>query len=240
MKYIVYCTRNNKNSKIYIGVHGTENPFKFDGYLGCGVYVGKPHKQDTAFQKAVKKYSPKNFTRTVLAVFDTEDEAYLLEEILVDANFLKRRDTYNMVKGGKNNSSELCKKPVAQYDTSGKLLQVFESITDAAKEVNGTPQEISGAVLGKYKTSLGYIWRRAAGVVPENIVPNLPRIKGVTQYSKAGYKMRSWSSIKEAAKHFNCDKSTISAICKGYIGRKTIGGFQWRYTTDNLESIPSV
>ena len=33
MKYIVYLTTNLKNNKIYIGVHGTEDPNIFDGYI---------------------------------------------------------------------------------------------------------------------------------------------------------------------------------------------------------------
>ena len=42
MKYIVYLTKNLKSTinglnRIYIGVHKTENPNIFDGYLGCGV-----------------------------------------------------------------------------------------------------------------------------------------------------------------------------------------------------------
>lgn len=44
MKYIVYLTKNlkskiNGTNKIYIGVHKTENPEIFDGYIGCGVYI---------------------------------------------------------------------------------------------------------------------------------------------------------------------------------------------------------
>lgn len=42
MKYIVYLTRNVKNNKIYIGVHKTENPDIFDGYIGCGVNIFLP------------------------------------------------------------------------------------------------------------------------------------------------------------------------------------------------------
>ena len=37
MKYIVYLTTNTANKKIYIGVHRTETPYDFDGYLGNGI-----------------------------------------------------------------------------------------------------------------------------------------------------------------------------------------------------------
>ena len=56
MKYIVYCTTNLINKKIYIGQHLTENPNKFDNYLGCGVYANRPstyNKPKTAFQKGI-------------------------------------------------------------------------------------------------------------------------------------------------------------------------------------------
>ena len=32
-KYIVYLTMNLVNKKIYVGVHKTKTPYKFDGYL---------------------------------------------------------------------------------------------------------------------------------------------------------------------------------------------------------------
>ena len=37
MKYIVYKTTCSVNNKIYIGVHCTEDPDIFDGYIGDGI-----------------------------------------------------------------------------------------------------------------------------------------------------------------------------------------------------------
>lgn len=57
ISYIVYKTLNLVNNKIYIGIHKTSNPYTFDGYLGCGVYVHNSstyNNPTTAFQYAVK------------------------------------------------------------------------------------------------------------------------------------------------------------------------------------------
>lgn len=42
VKYIVYQTTCLVNNKIYIGVHKTHTPDKFDGYLGCDVNINFP------------------------------------------------------------------------------------------------------------------------------------------------------------------------------------------------------
>ena len=103
MKYIVYQTVNKINNKIYIGVHGTTNPEEFDGYIGCGVSIYRPAtymNPKTPFQYAVKKYGIKSFIRTTLKIFNTEIDAYDLERWLVDEQFIKREDTYNLILGG--------------------------------------------------------------------------------------------------------------------------------------------
>ena len=102
MKFIVYLTLCTANGKIYIGVHKT-NPDIFDGYLGCGVYIKSPYsykKSKTPFQYAVNKYGVDKFKRITLGVFDTKEEAFNLERQLVNEEFLKRKDTYNLKEGG--------------------------------------------------------------------------------------------------------------------------------------------
>lgn len=88
MYHIVYLTRNLVNSKFYVGVHSTYN--LDDGYLGSGIRI----------KQAIKKYGKVNFQRIILHFCLTEQEALDWESIIVDMNFVNRKDTYNMCPGG--------------------------------------------------------------------------------------------------------------------------------------------
>lgn len=159
-KYIVYETTNVVNGKIYIGIHKTKDPDKFDGYIGNGVCITQPYTYQyskTAFQCAVKKYGPKNFTRKTLAVFDTEQEASDLEEQIVNEKFLERDDVYNMVLGGLGGCLITQRIKVYQYDTNGNYLKEYNSFADAALQLNCDYTLISYAVRKKSKAK-GYFW----------------------------------------------------------------------------------
>ena len=140
MKYIVYQTVNKINNKIYIGVHSTEND-DFDGYIGNGVNIYRPatylHPK-TPFQFAVKKYGVKNFVRTTIKEFENEKGAYELEAQIVDEEFLKRDDVYNLALGGKLNYDNLHnpKKEVHMYDLEGNYIRSFSGINIAARTIN--------------------------------------------------------------------------------------------------------
>lgn len=134
IKYIVYLTVNIANKKIYIGVHKTITD-SFDGYIGCGVYVTQPQsykRSKTAFQYAVNKYGVDKFIRFTLYEYDNEEEAYKTEEILVTEEFVKRKDTYNMMVGGRNLENNQ-KKKVYMYNLSGEFLKEFDAVNDAAR-----------------------------------------------------------------------------------------------------------
>mgnify|MGYP006298970351 CR=1 FL=1 len=86
--YIVYKTTNLINNKIYIGCHITEN--LEDEYLGSGIQISK----------AIKKYGRDNFKREILFLFSSKEEMLLKESEIVDSDFIKRKDTYNLTIGG--------------------------------------------------------------------------------------------------------------------------------------------
>ncbi len=243
MKYILYCTKNNINGKIYVGTHKTFTPNKFDGYLGHGVYTnGTGNKQKHPFPNAVKKYGIANFIRTTLAVVDTEHEVLELEARIVNKHFIKRRDTYNVDLGGKVNSIHY---PVAKYDLEGNLLTTFDTIIDAAINVKTIPFTILKVCRDTELTCNGFYWRLIKGNTFNKIVINKKNIKDIMhngvpiiQYSLAGYRIKTWKSITDAAYNTHYNKADIIAACRG--NKKILKKYQWRYASDNLDSLPPI
>ena len=130
MKYLVYLTLCIPSNKIYIGVHETVDPNVFDGYIGNGVNIFKPSSyknSKTPFQYAVNKYGINAFKRTTLAIFDDAQSAFDLEKTLVNDEFLKRHDTYNIKLGGEGGCAEGKKVKIYMYDLSGNFVKEFES-----------------------------------------------------------------------------------------------------------------
>lgn len=152
MKYIVYKTTNLVNNFIYIGVHKTENPEVWDHYLGNGIYDNRPltyKKSKTALQQAVSQFGIKNFKREIISIFDTCEEAYALEGLIVNDDFLARHDVYNMIKGGIVNKIE--GKKVYQYNSNtGKFIKEFNSLSEAGQSVNCDSSNICRGIKYNY------------------------------------------------------------------------------------------
>lgn len=151
--YIVYQTVNTINGKIYIGVHKT-NTLKFDGYLGQDIYVNQPSSLNglkTHFSRAVKKYGFKAFKRTTIKTFQTLEDALDLERWIVDEEFIKRPDTYNMILGGKSGTLPTNATKTYMYDLEGNFVQEFESRSAAARFVYGNSKAV-GTITTAIKT----------------------------------------------------------------------------------------
>lgn len=176
MKYIVYCTLNLKariadNYKIYVGVHKTENPDIFDGYIGCGVYKHKASTYmypKTPFQYAVKKYGTDAFIRTTLHICDTAEEAYTLEKTIVDNRFIKQSHTYNCAIGGIGGSlykqlPEWHSKPLYQFDLNGDLVKKWDSTLEAAEFYSEYYSKFDWAITD-HTLFLEYYWARTSSI----------------------------------------------------------------------------
>lgn len=114
--YTVYKITNQLNQKFYIGVHKTNDPY--DSYMGSGI----------AIKNAIKKHGVESFTKEILLITESKDEAYAKErELTVDYD---KSSNYNMKLGGvggftkenarKGNAAALKKFTKEQLSANGK------------------------------------------------------------------------------------------------------------------------
>lgn len=78
MSYIIFLTVNTKRDKTFLGLHETENPEIFDGYLGDGIWINQPSTfmyPKTPLQCAVKKYGTNSFKRYTLLTTPSREYA---------------------------------------------------------------------------------------------------------------------------------------------------------------------
>lgn len=216
MKYIVYLTTNTANKKIYIGVHRTETPYDFDGYLGNGIKVtdrSTYRYSKTPFEAAVNKYGPSKFIRKTLKVFDTLEDALDLERWLVDEEFISRKDTYNIALGGSLPPIKV--KTIYQYDLDGNFIKEWVSITEASLEYKCSSSCIGQAIFER-TPSLGYLWTdyKYESINPKEFKIDENKTKCYL-YDKDGNYLQEFKSITECSKFLGVTTANLSTAISG-------------------------
>ena len=136
MYYTIYKTTNIVNNKIYIGKHETDN--LDDGYLGSGTWL----------KNSINKYGSDKFIKEILYIFKTYKEMNDMESKIVDEDFIRRKDTYNIMPGGYNVGRNMVTVKdenglnlyISKNDDrwiSGKLVSSNKNMV-AAKDLSGT------------------------------------------------------------------------------------------------------
>lgn len=196
----------------------------------------------------MKKYGPKNFIRKTLAEFDNADDAYFLEEILVNEDFLARSDVYNMILGGygNRNMKECCS--CSCYSLDGKFIHEYSSIREAGRAMttNGCVfNAIKGAIVDKVKYKDMYWSFDKVDVldISEYSPDRIQRIK-VYQYSNTGNFECEYASLAEAGAKNNMHSTSVNKACLlGYLSKNKYFSFEKSEQFSNakcefLKSIP--
>lgn len=215
MKYIVYQTTNLINDKIYIGVHKTVNPDKFDSYLGCGCYATRPStykNPKTAFQFAVNKYGVKNFKRRTLYIYETAKEAYTKESQIVDYSFVSQSTNYNMALGGFGGNERAIAYCVYQFDKKGNLLNKWECAAELAESWGVSINSVYTALQFKEGFRGTFLSFDETINIEDFAKSNDPIV--VYCYSTDGKLLKSYNSETEAAEALKIKRTNVSTAIK--------------------------
>ena len=229
-KYIVYLTTNKINNKIYIGVHET-NSDVFDNYLGCGAFIDKPssyNKGKTHLHNAILKYGISAFYRTTLKTFNTLQDALDLEAFLVNEEFIKRTDTYNMTCGG--SIPPINNKNIYQFNLQGNLIKEWDSIKEITKYYKCNKDRITMCI--KDKRSFNGYWS-----YENNIKVNEYRLstrEHIFQYNKDGILLNNFENATRASIELDIDRQ---AIINSVYNRTTCFGYYFLKEDENIENL---
>ena len=207
MKYIVYNTVNVINGKYYIGVHKTENPEIFDGYIGNGINIFKIKdikNPQTKFQYAVKKYGFKNFVRCTLFIFDTAEEAFEMEAKIVTKEFLQNPRIYNIALGGINTNTS---KEVFQFSIKGELIKKWESATEILEYYNSKVSITS--IVNNKRSYAGYFWSYKDSINIDEYTTELNH-GWISQYTLDGLLIKEYSTTTLAAQLLDIPRERIT------------------------------
>lgn len=139
--------------------------------------------------------------------------------------------SYNML--GNTNGLD---KVVVQYTKDGKYVCEYDSINEASRVTSIGSGSIAEVCLRKEyrKTAGGFIWRYKDD---KDVSIEYAKTSPVVQISKYGEKIKTFSSVREAAKEANTSEGGISGICmKRNRGYNYAGGFIWRYEEEYDEN----
>ncbi len=220
IKYIVYITTNKINGKMYIGVHQTETPYVFDGYLGCGSWIDSPssyNKGKFPLHSAILKYGTSSFIRRTLKVFNKLEDALDLERWLVDEEFIKRTDTYNATLGG--GMPPLLTKEVYQFDIKGNFIKKWISETEIRKYYDCKVQ-LSDIIKNK-RNFAGSFWSFNSNINPDEYKIEC-RYGFIDQYNSEGVLLNTFKNTTIAAQKLDIEREAITravfkkSLCSGY------------------------
>ena len=90
MYFYMYKTINIINNKFYIGVRQSIIEPTLDNYIGSGKRL----------KDSIKCHGKHNFKKEILHLFNSKEEMFTMEAEIVNEEFLKRDDVYNLCLGG--------------------------------------------------------------------------------------------------------------------------------------------
>lgn len=240
--YIIYCYRNKINNKKYIGITKRSLKQRQINHVS-EAYNKKCEKYNTPFKQAIRKYGIEGFELSVLEKVNTLDEANEREMFYIKKYnsycYAKNGWGYNATEGGEGVKRKIHQ--IVQLDKyNANLINVFDSISDAEKELN--IGHISECLYDKIPSIGGYCWMFKDQYDKMTIKELYDYIqiknKRIVQLTKKMELIQIWDNIMDIERELKISNSAIVSAYKG--NRKTLKGFVWRTYYDYINNITPI
>lgn len=124
---------------------------------------GEGYKSNIEFYKAIQKFEWNNIRHEIVAETNYRWIAQKIERTLI-THFKKDKKSYNETNIENNllNKKSIRKQPlrkVVQYDKNGNMIKIYDSASDASKELLISTESIRNCCRGKRSTYNGFIWK---------------------------------------------------------------------------------
>lgn len=204
--HFLYKTTNTINHKIYVGVHSTDDIN--DGYLGSG----------SGILAAIKKYGRSAFTREILEWFDWRCEALNRESQIVNAEFIKRRDTYNKFIGGETGAYGF----THTIESRRKMSESHIGILIGRTQSDETRARMSSAAYARYSDKTNHPFYGKTREFSDSWLDNIRKASELRRGKYTGE-----NSAWFGRKHTESSRSKIKAArSKQVISQETINKFK--------------
>lgn len=126
------------------------------------------------------------------------------------------------------NNARATEKTVYQFDLTGKFINKYKSVLEAAKKNNLNKYSISRICRGEYFIHGNSYWSYENKVVLKDGWVH-PNARAIIQLDENGNITKEFKSITHAQKDTGIARQNINHVVSGAYGVKTAGGFYWKY-----------
>lgn len=237
MAYLIYKHTNKFNGKSYIGQTSQKVTRRWRNGYG--------YKDSSIFYAAIQKYGFDNFSHEIIEENIKSKELANQREQFWIAHYNTwiydpNCKGYNSTKGGTCNNTTALQKKVFQLDETKNIISSFDSISDAARAINSSPDRIARCCRQQkgYLTAGNFYWCFAADYEKYHLKlrhKKQPKelkgraTKAVSRVDSFGTVV-SFQSVSEAAQVIGVERSQISAACRSKTHK--LHNYFWYYKED--------
>lgn len=117
-------------------------------------------------------------------------------------------------------------KKINQYTMEGKYIKTWNSIIEAVNYYHMPNDSTIIRAINKKYNAFGFRWEYYNGETFD-IESNITKNRKILQYDKENKLIKEYDNSKDAEKQTGLKAKCITRVCNG--GRKTYGGYIWRY-----------